>query len=339
MVINSKHFHSSLSFLLPIEIQTEVFTYLPVQILIKCHYVCKQWKQILEEDTYWRVLSKRDFTFYPDPVPPITWKTHYLTISFPPKNIQNCQIICDKTLKGHTAAVECILMERGKIFSGALDKTIKIWDLAGNLLDTLEGHTSAVTGLAVRDNTLVSSANCREIKIWDLLTKTCLHTMSISSRGQVSSLGIKGNQVIATFDYEVLAWNLQTGKLEQNYYSLKKPCFIFSSNTRSIQNTRSIFLESNSISLIKNGSSHITCLNNSTGNHASIASEGDTIVTGGLDNLIRIYDIKSKKFTHKIKVSEEKNMILSVLIQGNTILTASSDKTVKIWKIKPKNLA
>lgn len=52
--------------------------------------------------------------------------------------------------------VRDITVWNGNLVSGSNDKTIRIWDTAGNCLRTLEGHKSSVNCLQVYNNHLCS---------------------------------------------------------------------------------------------------------------------------------------------------------------------------------------
>ena len=73
-----------------------------------------------------------------------------------------------KTLKGHTAAVEAVVITPdNKIISASEDKTIKIWQ-GGKLIQTLTGHTEGVRAVAITsDNKIVSGSRDRTLKIWN----------------------------------------------------------------------------------------------------------------------------------------------------------------------------
>ena len=75
---------------------------------------------------------------------------------------------CLKTLKGHSGHVNFLLkINRNKIASASLDKSIKIWDIiTGNCLKSLEGHSSWVNFLVkINGNTIASGSYDNTIKI------------------------------------------------------------------------------------------------------------------------------------------------------------------------------
>lgn len=80
-----------------------------------------------------------------------------------------------RVLSGHLGWVRSVAVEPDNQWfaTGAVDRTIKIWDLAsGTLRLTLTGHISAVRGLAVspRHPYLFSAGEDKMVKCWDLET-------------------------------------------------------------------------------------------------------------------------------------------------------------------------
>jgi WD40 repeat protein len=80
-----------------------------------------------------------------------------------------------KTLTGHTAAVEAIIItpdnlssNGDQIISASEDKTLKIWQ-QGKLIKTLTGHTEGVRAVAITadGNKIISASRDKTLKIWD----------------------------------------------------------------------------------------------------------------------------------------------------------------------------
>ena len=70
------------------------------------------------------------------------------------------------TLSGHTGWVRSVAVAGDTIVSGALDSTVRVWDLnSGQLLRTLTGHTSYVLSVAVAGDRIVSGSADDTIRI------------------------------------------------------------------------------------------------------------------------------------------------------------------------------
>jgi WD40 repeat protein len=84
------------------------------------------------------------------------------------------------SLKGHTQKVWDVTISPippspplirgvgGIIVSASEDKTVKVWDLEGNLLKTLQGHQDAVRTAIANGQQIISGSEDRSLKIWDL---------------------------------------------------------------------------------------------------------------------------------------------------------------------------
>lgn len=71
------------------------------------------------------------------------------------------------TLGGHTAAVVTLEASDGKLYSGSMDKTIKVWDLStGACIQTLQGHSNVVMGLLSWNQYLLSGSLDGTVKVW-----------------------------------------------------------------------------------------------------------------------------------------------------------------------------
>ena len=71
--------------------------------------------------------------------------------------------------------------EGTKIVSGSVDKTIRIWNVNGELLKTLEVHTDSINSVAFDHDgmRIVSGSDDKTIRIWDVLNGDLLKTLQI----------------------------------------------------------------------------------------------------------------------------------------------------------------
>ena len=89
-------------------------------------------------------------------------------------------------LRGHEpgrGVVSLTLLEGGRLASGSLDTTIRIWDLERReTISVLQGHAKEVTGLAsVSPQLLVSSSADHTAKLWNLETGAVVATLEFDT--------------------------------------------------------------------------------------------------------------------------------------------------------------
>lgn len=90
-------------------------------------------------------------------------------------------------LKGHISSISSLVIDNNFLFSGSIDKTIKMWNIdTGDLIKTFHGHKERVTSLVIKDNYLISGDWDNNIFIWDLTTDKVIKT--IRAKGWINSL-------------------------------------------------------------------------------------------------------------------------------------------------------
>jgi WD40 repeat protein len=117
---------------------------------------------------------------------------------------RSTQGLCVADFNGHTMQVTSLVFLNGEQFaSGALDNTVRIWDLASRTtLATLTGHRSWVTCLALLPHGFLVSGSCDStVKVWDPQTGSVL-TLKPDSKKQVRAVAItpNGELIVCTND-------------------------------------------------------------------------------------------------------------------------------------------
>ena len=74
-------------------------------------------------------------------------------------------------LRGHTRTVRALQFDEVKLITGGMDSTLKVWDWRrGKCIKTLSGHTEGVVCLNFDSNVLASGSVDSTIKVWNLRT-------------------------------------------------------------------------------------------------------------------------------------------------------------------------
>ena len=123
-----------------------------------------------------------------------------------------------QTLDGNQFDITCVVVQNDKLFSGASDCTIKVWDLnTGKEVRTLNGHRHKITCMAVwDDHRLISASADRTLKIWDLKTGQVLQTLR-GHRTYVGNMIMFENILLSSSPWDIKIWDLKTQKVLQTF--------------------------------------------------------------------------------------------------------------------------
>ena len=208
--------------------------------------------------------------------------------------------------------------EDGKIVaSGNADKTVKLWDRRGNLLQTLEGHQGAVNwvGWSPDGEILASASADGNLKLWrsrgtldgtlnhgrgnPLGEDGCLLEATPSCPGIESASFSADNRLIATAGGRILKlWN-RNGSRRQT--------FVMAGEEMAI-------------------------------NSVAFAPDGEFLVTGHDDRTVRIWNLGGELLT-TLRGHGGAVRWVTLSPDGKIIASASSDKTVKLWRPDGTELA
>lgn len=207
-------------------------------------------------------------------------------------------------LAAHLDRVTCIALQNGDrlIATGSSDRTIKIWDSKGKLLQVLVGHTNWITCLSFNSNGQILASGSRDgtIRLWKLnrLTKQFIdQPAQILKDHQAPVLALQFSPTDAIFascgeDVKIRLWR-DDGTLFNTFAGghLK----------------------------------WITCLR--------FSSDGEKIVTGSADSSVIIWNVNGtliKKFIADDNFIED----LDISPSRKLIATASRGRNIKLWNIQ-----
>lgn len=124
---------------------------------------------------------------------------------------------CIDTLRGHQGAATSIVSQpgSGRVYSGSLDKTIKIWDLGHRAyVETLFGHTGGVTSLDMTtEDRMISGGLDRSVRVWKVAFDTHLF-FGGAHTGAIDTVSILDNNrfVVGSEDGSVSFWSAASRK-------------------------------------------------------------------------------------------------------------------------------
>ncbi|KAF4975291.1 hypothetical protein FZEAL_7904 [Fusarium zealandicum] len=204
------------------------------------------------------------------------------------------------TLKGHHNYIHCLAFSpKGNILaSGSYDEAVFLWDVrAGRLMRSLPAHSDPVSGIDFCcDGTLVVSCSTDGlIRVWDTSTGQCLRTLVHEDNPAVANVCFSPNgRFVLAFNLDncIRLWDYVSGSVKKTYQGHINEKFAVGGCFGVVDGAPFIASasEDGSIVLWDVGSKKV--LQRVEG-HAGVCFwvdiHGETMVSGGQDNTVKVY--------------------------------------------------
>lgn len=248
---------------------------------------------------------------------------------------------CIRTLEGHQGGVRTLQFDDGKLISGSLDKTIKIWNWhTGEVITSLQCHTDGVLSVHFEGNLLASGSVDKTVKIFDFDTKStyCLrgHTDWVNHvRVDTTSRVVFS----ASDDLTVKMWDMDTkkciktfsGHVGQVQQVLLMPSDFEPDEVPSQDNdTASVHSRRSATPASDHGSEDRTAYGPDFANDENRPLPPRYMMTGGLDNTVRLWDTASGKCLRSMFGHVEG--IWGLVGDTLRVVTGANDSMTKIWE-------
>lgn len=257
-------------------------------------------------------------------------------------NIETGEVL--RTLRGHTSAVRTLQFDDSKLISGSFDKTIKIWNWqTGECVSTLQCHTEGVLSVHFDGRTLASGSIDKCVKVVNFDTKQswCLrgHTDWVNH----VRLDMPSRVVFsASDDLSVKLWDLDTkqciktflGHVGQVQQVLLMPADFEPDEVPSNDNTDTASVSSG------RSTTPVPIQQPVVDDRASYGSGFTSdpsrplppryMLTGGLDNTVRLWDTATGKCVRSMFGHVEG--IWGLVGDTLRVVTGANDSMTKIWE-------
>ncbi|MFM8890025.1 MAG: WD40 repeat domain-containing serine/threonine protein kinase [Planctomycetia bacterium] len=238
-------------------------------------------------------------------------------------------------LEGHTAAIwgVAVSADGTRVATASADQTARIWDAeSGQTLGTLRGHDGPLYGVAFApDGSLVATASAdRTARLW---TTAGVEAGVLSGHDEtVFGIALSGDGArlaTASRDKTVRLWDV----------ARRASLAVMEGHERRVFNVGFAADDGRLVSASEDGTARVWNLASQAAGstlvhparvNAAVFGPGGTIVTGGVDGLVRIWDPQAG---HEIgRLRGHSDGIWSVAILGDgRIVTGSADTTARIW--------
>jgi F-box/WD-40 domain protein MET30 len=243
-----------------------------------------------------------------------------------------------RCLKGHTRALRALQFDEVKLVTGSMDHTLRIWNWrTGECISTLEGHTEGVVSLNFDSTLLASGSVDTTVKVWNFRTRECftlrghrdwvnavlLWDSASATSSPVSDASLQqvspGKMLFsASDDCSVRLWDLtQRACVRQ-----------FSSHMGQVQSLKLLTLNAcNATEEVPwEESTHLTAAGTATS--SGTRQPQQLLVSSGLDNTVKLWDIESGKVMRTLFGHLEG--VWAVACNKMRLVSASHDRTIKV---------
>ena len=199
-----------------------------------------------------------------------------------------------------TQVVTCLQIDRDKIVSATIDRTISVHDTAnGELRGCLVGHETGVWAMQYVDDILISGSTDSTVRIWNLDTMEPGYVFS-GHTSTVRSLRIVEPVLDRTTGtYQPPHRLVVTGSRDRTLRVWKLP-----------QKEDLPRWDSSAVHITPPDTNpyHMHCLEGHTGAVRDIAVHGGTCISGSYDQTVRVWDILTGRCKRILRGHEEKGV-------------------------------
>lgn len=246
---------------------------------------------------------------------------------------------CLRTLQGHTLGVRALQFDDTKLISGGFDRTIRVWNWrTGEQVAEYIGHTDAIIGLNFDGNILASGSADKTIKIWNFEDKSTFYLRGHTDWVNAVRVDSASRTVIsASDDCTLRLWDLDTKQTIQTYLGHRA-------------HVQQVILlpaeyEPDDIDMGKDADDD----SSSTSSTSDITARASTLpsvspfdlwpstrprparymMTGGLDNNIRLWDVTTGKCLKELFGHVEG--VWALAGDSLRVVSGAEDRMVKVW--------
>jgi F-box/WD-40 domain protein MET30 len=242
-----------------------------------------------------------------------------------------------RCIKGHTRALCALQFDEVKLVTGSMDHTLRIWNWrTGDCISTLEGHTEGVICLNFDSTFLASGSIDTTVKVWMLRTRECFTLRGHRDRVNAVLLWDSARVTSPVLDASPQQ-NITPGKM---LFSASDDCSVrlwdltlrtcvrqFSSHMGQVQSLKLLSL--GLCNPTEDNSKDRRCDEPAAPRSPREVTEPrELLVSGSLDNTIKLWDIESGKVERTLFGHLEG--VWAVACDKMRLVSGSHDRTIKV---------
>ncbi len=233
----------------------------------------------------------------------------------------------------HTVTSVCIA-EDGKIISGSLDNTVRVWDMQGSRLAECRGHEDLVKSVCVtKDGKILSGSLDKTVRVWDMQGNQ-LAVCRGHEYGVYSLCVMKDIKIVSgSSDRTVRVWDMEGTQLAV--------CRGHEHSIWSICVTQDMIVSGSDDGTVRvwdmQGDQLAICRGHERVVYSVYVSEDGKIVSGSFDHTVRVWDMAGNTLA---VCRGHGDRVTSVCVaKDGKIISGSNDRTVRVWDMEGNQLA
>ncbi|KAK9367046.1 WD40-repeat-containing domain protein [Lipomyces kononenkoae] len=329
---------------LPSELRTLVFCQLDFRSILVCRCVCHRWKEVADMSAVWRYQFRlrRRWAVKQETPDDIDWRKMFETRYLLDRRWERGECVEAYNLDGHEESVYCVQFDDEKIITGSRDRSVRVWDTTtGKQLRILNaevlegdavGHTGSVLCLQYDDRMMLTGSSDGTVIIWELPAYRPVRQLHDHKEG-VLDLSFN-DRYIATCSKDGMV--IIRNRREEGFPLVHK-VVACNGSVNSVHIRRSFIATAGVDGIVKVWNADTGKLLMSLNGHSRglacviLSPDARTIVSGGNDNTIRVWDTKKK--TCLFEFAGHESLVRTLHVFGRKVLSGSYDQTLKVWDL------
>ncbi|KAK6353719.1 hypothetical protein TWF730_008148 [Orbilia blumenaviensis] len=331
----------------PVEIVSQILSYLDHNSLLSCELVSHSWRSAALSSHVWRHAFEAEHGTWKGRSYWRDWKSMFEVKTTLNKRWLKGQVN-PTYLKGHTDSVYCVQFDQEKIITGSRDRTIRVWDIAtgectkiiGSAHDpnpgsnTIGYHKGSILCLQFDDRILVTGSSDHTCIVYSLPDFEPFLTLPGHRMGVLDVCFDDLHIVSCSKDTSVCVWERSTGLLLSRLRGHEGP-------VNAVQLRGNLVASASGDARIKLWDIESGyCVRTFSGHTRGLAciqlsEDCKTIVSGGNDQSIRVWDVDSGSLRYEIR-DAHKSLVRSLYLdsQNGRIISGSYDQSVRVWDLE-----
>ena len=248
-----------------------------------------------------------------------------------------------RTLHGHTLGIRALQFDSTKLISGSIDQSLKIWNWrTGECLSTYTGHSGGIIGLHFNNQLLASGSVDHSVRIWNFEDKSTFALNGHVDWVNAVRIDSASRTVFScSDDCTVRLWDLDTRTAIKTYRGHVGPVqqvlplpMEFEFEDGDADDTGSDGDDISTSTATWNGTEPLSGMRFNAFTPFPLCAERTAhlpryMITGALDNTIRLWDVQSGRCLRTFFGHVEG--IWALAADSLRIVSGSQDRTVKVW--------